>query len=42
MSEHPSFNEDEMTNIENQVIMDIATRWNISDKLVYEIMQDYT
>ena len=42
MNEHDALYEDKMADIETQAITDTATRWNVSEKLVDEIMQDYT
>ncbi len=42
MNEHNALNEDKMADIETQAITDTATRWSVSEKLVDEIMQDYT
>ena len=41
MSEHSTLNEDKIAEIETQAITDTATRWNVSEELVDEIMQDY-
>ena len=42
MNEHNAPNEDKMADIETQVITDTAMRWSVSEKLVAEIMQNYT
>ena len=42
MNEHNALNEDEMAEIETRAITDTATRWRIDEKLVDEIIQDYT
>ena len=42
MDEHNALNEDKMADIETHAITDTATRWSVSEKLVDEIMQDYT
>ena len=42
MYEHNALNEDTIAEIETQAITDTATRWNVSEELVGEIMQDYT
>ena len=41
MNEHDALNDDEIAEIETQAIIDTATRWNVSEELVGEIMQDY-
>ena len=41
MYEHSALNEDKIAEIETQAIIDTATRWNVSEELVGEIMQDY-
>jgi hypothetical protein len=42
MNEHNALNEDKMADIETRAITDTATRWCIDEKLVDEIIQDYT
>ena len=42
MNEHNALNEDKMAEIETRAITDTATRWCIDEKLVDEIIQDYT
>ena len=42
MNEHNALNEDKMADIKTQAITDTATRWSVSEKLVDEIMHDYT
>ncbi len=42
MNEHDALNEDKMADIEARAITDTATRWCIDEKLVDEIIQDYT
>ena len=42
MYEHNALNEDTIAEIETQAITDTAKRWNVSEELVGEIMQDYT
>jgi len=42
MNEHNTLNEDKIAEIETQAIEDTATRWNVSEELVDEIIQDYT
>jgi hypothetical protein len=42
MNEHDALNEDKMADIETRAITDTATRWCIDEKLVNEIIQDYT
>ena len=42
MNEQNAPNEDKMADIESQAITDTATRWNVSEKLVGEIIEDYT
>ena len=42
MNEHNALNEDKMADIETRAITDTATRWCIDEKLVNEIIQDYT
>ena len=42
MNEHNAPNEDKMADIETQVFTDTAMRWSVSEKLVAEIMQNYT
>jgi hypothetical protein len=42
MNEHNALNEDKMAGIETRAITDTATRWCIDEKLVNEIIQDYT
>jgi hypothetical protein len=42
MNEHNALNDDKMSDIETQAITDTATRWSVSEKLVDEIIQDYT
>ncbi len=42
MNEHNALNEDKMADIETRAIADTATRWCIDEKLVDEIIQDYT
>ena len=42
MNEHNALNEDKMAEIETRAISDTATRWGIDEKLVDEIIQDYT
>jgi len=41
MYEHSALNKDKIAEIETQAIIDIATRWNVPEELVGEIMQDY-
>jgi len=41
MYEHSALNEDKIAEIEAQAIIDTAIRWNVSEGLVGEIMQDY-
>ena len=42
MNKQNAPNEDEMADIESQAITDTATRWSVSEKLVGEIIEDYT
>ncbi len=42
MNEHNALNEDKMAEIETRAITDTATRWRIDEKVVDEIIQDYT
>ena len=42
MNEHNALNEDKMADIETQAITETAARWSIDEKLVDEIIQDYT
>ena len=42
MNEHSAPNEDKMAEIETRAITDTAARWCIDEKLVDEIIQDYT
>ena len=42
MYEHNALNEDTIAEIETKAITDTAKRWNVSEELVGEIMQDYT
>ena len=42
MNEHNALNEDKMADIETRAITDTATRWCTDEKLVDEIIQDYT
>ena len=42
MNEHNALNDGKMADIETQAITDTATRWSVSEKLVAQIMQDYT
>ncbi len=42
MNEHNALNEDKMADIETRAITDTATRWRIDEKLVDEIIQDYS
>ncbi len=42
MNEHDALNEDKMADIETRAITDTATKWCIDEKLVDEIIQDYT
>jgi len=42
MNEHNVLNKDKIAEIETQAITDTATRWNVSEELVDEIVQDYT
>lgn len=42
MNKHNPLNEDEMAEIETRAIAEVAKRWSIDEKLVDEIMQDYT
>ena len=42
MNEHNALNEEKMAAIETRAITDTATRWCIDEKLVNEIIQDYT
>ena len=42
MDEHNALNEDKMAEIETRAITSIATRWRIDEKLVDEIIQDYS
>ncbi len=42
MNEHNALNEDKMADIETRAITDTATRWCMDEKLVDEIIQDYT
>ena len=42
MNEHYALTEDKIAEIETQAITDTAKRWNVSEELVYEIVQGYT
>ena len=42
MNEHSALNEDKMAEIETRAITDTATRWRIDEKLVDDIIQNYT
>ena len=42
MNEHNTLNEDKIAEIETRAIMNTATRWRVDEKLVDEIIQDYT
>jgi len=42
MNEHNVLNKDKIAEIETQAITDTATRWNVSEELVDESVQDYT
>jgi len=42
MNEQNALNNDEMADIESQAITNTATRWSVSEKLVCEIIEDYT
>ena len=42
MNEHNALNDEKMADIEARAITDTAIRWSIDEKLVDDIIQDYT
>ena len=42
MNDNNALDENKMAEIETRAITDTATRWDIDEKLVDEIIQDYT